>query len=64
MSDLLEAKIQLLNEGVKFKSTVEGKPCLLYTSIVVRIAKSVQEYRTKINPVFRYIKVKANGVFD
>jgi putative redox protein len=26
MSDLLEAKIQLLNEGVKFKSTVEGKP--------------------------------------
>lgn len=26
MSNLLEAKIQLLNEGVKFKSVVEGKP--------------------------------------
>lgn len=26
MSNFLEAKIQLLNEGVKFKSTVEGKP--------------------------------------
>lgn len=26
MSDFLEAKIQLLNEGVKFKSVVEGKP--------------------------------------
>jgi putative redox protein len=26
MSNLLEAKVQLLNEGVKFKSTVEGKP--------------------------------------
>lgn len=26
MSNLLEAKIQLLNEGVKFKSEVEGKP--------------------------------------
>lgn len=26
MSDLLEAKIQLLNEGVKFKSEIEGKP--------------------------------------
>ncbi len=26
MSNLLEAKIQLLNEGVKFKSEVQGKP--------------------------------------
>lgn len=26
MSNLLEAKIKLLNEGVKFKSVVEGKP--------------------------------------
>lgn len=26
MDNLLEAKIQLLNEGVKFKSVVEGKP--------------------------------------
>ncbi len=26
MSNLLEAKIQLINEGVKFKSVVEGKP--------------------------------------
>lgn len=26
MSNLLKAKIQLLNEGVKFKSVVEGKP--------------------------------------
>ena len=26
MNNLLEAKIQLLNEGVKFKSVVEGKP--------------------------------------
>lgn len=26
MSNLLEAKIQLLNDGVKFKSVVEGKP--------------------------------------